>query len=148
MIKVFQAEAGRLHENATWLRPQLQMQRCLWLVRTMLLSYSLTVNHLVEPNTWRLFMSKDETCEGTAVWCFSAGAAAFCRWTRCRRTCARSPDGAELLISIACALGHQHRHPSETVQYLIRWLSLYALFTSEHNCLLFSIPMNLCTTLN
>lgn len=49
----------------------------------------------------------------------------FCRWASWGRICSWSPDRREILISIACSLGHQHRHPSETVQYLIKWLLLY-----------------------
>lgn len=71
------------------------------------------------------------------------------------RICSKSPDGREILISIAC-LGHQHRHPSETVQYLIKWLLLY---TFVHLRTQFStitltltlthpIPINQCRTLN
>lgn len=46
---------------------------------------------------------------------------------------AASPEAEDTLISIAQSLGHQHRHPSESVQYLIKWAPLHftPLFTSE-----------------
>lgn len=50
------------------------------------------------------------------------------------RTPPTLPDARETLISIAHSPGHQHRHPSESVQYLIKWAPLHftPLFTSEH----------------
>lgn len=57
--------------------------------------------------------------------CLCSEIKAFCRWATWGRICSRSPDRRDILISIACSLGHQRRHSSETVQYLIKWLLLY-----------------------
>ena len=51
------------------------------------------------------------------------------------RECGWSLDRTEILISIASSLGHQHRHPFETAQYLIKWLLLYTFMLTAHNSL-------------
>lgn len=66
--------------------------------------------------------------------------------------CSGSPDRREILISIAHSLGHRHRHPSESAQYLIKWPLALHLCSPRNpiprNAFLFNVPINQRKTLN